>query len=68
MLPELTERQRQVAELAGDHTIEEIAEKLGISRPTAKGHCDMVRMKLGVPRKRHIPAALRAIDAFNEAE
>ena len=36
-------------------------ERLGISPRTAKAHCDVLRQKLGVPRRRQIPAAFRAL-------
>ncbi len=59
--PVLTERQRQVVELiAAGLSNEEIGEQLGISARTAKAHCDVLRQKLGVSRRRHIPAAYRA--------
>lgn len=56
----LTERQRQVVELlaAGCSNIE-IAERLSISPRTAKAHCDILRQKLGVRRRRQIPVAYR---------
>ena len=56
----LTERQRQVVELlaAGCSNVE-IAERLAISPRTAKAHCDILRQKLGVPRRRQIPVAYR---------
>ena len=56
-----TERQRQVVELiAVGCSNEEVAEQLGISPRTAKAHCDVLRQKLGVTRRRQIPAAYRA--------
>ena len=59
--PSLTERQRQVVELiAAGLSNEEIGVQLGISARTAKAHCDVLRQKLGVSRRRHIPAAYRA--------
>jgi LuxR family maltose regulon positive regulatory protein len=58
----LTERQRQVVELiALGCSNEEIGERLGISARTAKAHCDVLRQKLGVPRRRQIPAAFRTL-------
>ena len=33
----------------------------GISPRTAKAHCDVLRQKLGVPRRRQIPAAFKAL-------
>ena len=55
-----TERQRQVVRLiaAGCSNIE-IAERLGVSPRTAKAHADVLRNKLGVSRRRQIPAAFR---------
>ena len=57
----LTDRQRQVVELiAAGCSNEEIGERLGISGRTVKAHCDVLRQKLDVSRRRHIPAAYRA--------
>jgi DNA-binding NarL/FixJ family response regulator len=60
-----TERQRQVVRLiaAGCSNVE-IAERLGVSPRTAKAHSDVLRSKLGVSRRRQIPAAYR--DATGE--
>jgi DNA-binding CsgD family transcriptional regulator len=58
----LTERQLQIVELiARGCSNEELGARLGISPRTAKAHCDTLRQKLGVPRRRHIPAAFRAL-------
>jgi LuxR family transcriptional regulator, maltose regulon positive regulatory protein len=58
----LTERQRQVVELiALGCSNDEVGERLGISARTAKAHCDVLRQKLGVPRRRQIPAAFRTL-------
>lgn len=58
--PSVTDRQRQVVELiAAGCSNEEIGERLGISPRTAKAHCDVLRQKLGVPRRRQIPVAYR---------
>jgi two-component system nitrate/nitrite response regulator NarL len=58
----ITERQRQVVELiAAGCSNEEVGIKLGISTRTAKAHADVLRRKLGVPRRRQIPAAYRAL-------
>ena len=58
----LTDRQRQVVELiARGCSNEEVGERLGISARTAKAHCDVLRQKLGVPRRRQIPAAFRKL-------
>jgi DNA-binding CsgD family transcriptional regulator len=60
--PALTERQLQVVGLiAFGCSNEEIGRRLGISPRTAKAHCDALRQKLGVPRRRQIPAAFRRL-------
>jgi ATP/maltotriose-dependent transcriptional regulator MalT len=60
--PGLTERQLQIVELiACGCSNEEVGERLGISPRTAKAHSDVLRQKLGVPRRRQIPAAFRAL-------
>jgi len=60
--PALTERQLQVVELiARGCSNEEVGLRLGISARTAKAHCDVLRQKLGVPRRRQIPAAFRTL-------
>jgi DNA-binding CsgD family transcriptional regulator len=60
--PALTERQIQVVELiAVGCSNEEIGRRLGISPRTAKAHCDVLRQKLGVPRRRQIPAAFKTL-------
>ena len=57
----ITERQRQVVELiAAGCSNDEIGARLGISPRTAKAHSDALRQKLGVSRRRQIPAAYRA--------
>ena len=59
-LPAITERQRQVVELiAAGCSNDEVGERLGISPRTAKAHCDVLRQKLGVARRRQIPVAYR---------
>jgi ATP/maltotriose-dependent transcriptional regulator MalT len=58
----LTDRQRQVVELiAAGCSNEEVGVRLGISARTAKAHCDVLRQKLGVPRRRQIPVAYRLL-------
>ena len=58
----ITERQRQVVELiAAGCSNEEVRRRLGISTRTAKAHADVLRRKLGVARRRQIPAAYRAL-------
>lgn len=60
-VPRFTERQRQVVRLIAEGcSNDEIATQLGITPRTAKAHCDALRAKLGVPRRRHIPQAYRA--------
>jgi DNA-binding CsgD family transcriptional regulator len=60
--PVLTPRQKQVVELiAAGYSNEEVGERLGISPRTAKAHCDVLRQKLGVPRRRQIPRAYREL-------
>ena len=60
--PSITERQRQVVELiAAGCSNDEVGERLGISPRTAKAHADVLRHKLGVSRRRQIPAAYRAL-------
>jgi ATP/maltotriose-dependent transcriptional regulator MalT len=61
-LPRFTERQVEVIELiAAGCSNEEVGERLGISPRTAKAHSDVLRQKLGVTRRRHIPVAYRAL-------
>jgi DNA-binding CsgD family transcriptional regulator len=58
----LTDRQRQVVALiAAGCSNDEVGARLGISPRTAKAHCDVLRQKLGVPRRRQIPAAYRSL-------
>jgi ATP/maltotriose-dependent transcriptional regulator MalT len=60
--PRITARQRQVVELiAAGCSNEEVGERLGISPRTAKAHCDVLRQKLGVARRRQIPVAYRTL-------
>ena len=40
---------------------DEVGVALGISPRTAKAHCDILRQKLGVPRRRQIPVAFRLL-------
>jgi ATP/maltotriose-dependent transcriptional regulator MalT len=61
-LPDLTERQLQIVRLiAQGCSNEEVGTTLGIAPRTAKAHSDALRQKLGVPRRRQIPAAFRAL-------
>jgi ATP/maltotriose-dependent transcriptional regulator MalT len=68
--PVLTLRQRQVVELiAAGCSNEEVGERLGISPRTAKAHCDVLRQKLGVSRRRQIPHAYHELtgeDPFSQ--
>ena len=58
--PAITARQREVIELiAAGYSNEEVGRRLGISPRTAKAHCDVLRQKLGVSRRRQIPVAYR---------
>jgi DNA-binding CsgD family transcriptional regulator len=58
----ITDRQRKIVELiAQGLSNEEVAVELGISPRTAKAHCDILRQKLGVPKRRHIPLAYRLL-------
>ena len=55
-----TERQREVVRLIAEGcSNEEIAVRLGVTARTAKAHCDTLRSKLGVTRRRYIPHAYR---------
>ena len=57
-----TERQRQVVELiAAGCSNEEVGRRLGLSARTAKAHSDALRRKLGVSKRRQIPAAYRLL-------
>jgi ATP/maltotriose-dependent transcriptional regulator MalT len=58
----ITARQREIIELiAQGLSNEEMSHALGISARTAKAHCDVLRQKLGVPRRRQIPLAYRLL-------
>ena len=59
---DITERQREIVGLiaAGLSNVE-VGRLLGISPRTAKAHSDALRHKLGVPRRRQIPLAYRAL-------
>ena len=61
--PSITERQLEVIELiAAGCSNEEVGQRLGISPRTAKAHCDVLRQKLGVARRRQIPVAYRLLN------
>ncbi len=58
----ITERQREVVELiAAGLSNDEVGVRLGISPRTAKAHCDVLRQKLGVRRRRQLPIAYRSL-------
>jgi DNA-binding CsgD family transcriptional regulator len=58
----ITARQREVVALiAAGCSNDEVGVRLGISPRTAKAHCDVLRQKLGVPRRRQIPIAFRLL-------
>lgn len=59
---EITPRQREVVALiAAGCSNDEVGARLGISPRTAKAHCDALRQKLGVRRRRQIPVAFRLL-------
>jgi DNA-binding CsgD family transcriptional regulator len=58
----ITDRQREiVALIAAGCSNDEVGARLGISPRTAKAHCDVLRQKLGVKRRRQIPMAFRIL-------
>jgi DNA-binding CsgD family transcriptional regulator len=58
----ITARQREiVALIAAGCSNDEVGLRLGISPRTAKAHCDVLRQKLGVSRRRQIPMAYRLL-------
>jgi DNA-binding CsgD family transcriptional regulator len=58
----ITARQREVVALiAAGCSNDELGARLGISPRTAKAHCDVLRQKLGVRRRRQIPIAFRLL-------
>jgi DNA-binding CsgD family transcriptional regulator len=59
---DITDRQREViALIAAGCSNDEVGARLGISPRTVKAHCDVLRQKLGVKRRRQIPMAFRII-------
>jgi DNA-binding NarL/FixJ family response regulator len=59
----LTSRQRQIAAcIERGLTNDEAAEELGISARTVKAHVEVIRRRLGVAKRRLIPAALRKLE------
>jgi len=60
--PSITDRQREVIVLiAAGYSNDEVSERLGISPRTVKAHCDALRQKLGVRRRRQLPIAYRTL-------
>jgi DNA-binding NarL/FixJ family response regulator len=60
--PRFTERQRAVIVLIAEGcSNDEVSERLGISPRTVKAHCDVLRQKLGVRRRRQLPIAYRSL-------
>jgi ATP/maltotriose-dependent transcriptional regulator MalT len=58
----ITSRQREVVELVAQGlSNDEVAHALGISPRTVKAHCDVLRQKLGINRRRQIPVAFRLL-------
>ncbi len=58
----ITPRQREVIQLIAEGlSNDELGLVLGISPRTAKAHCDVLRQKLGVNRRRQIPLAYRLL-------
>ena len=58
----ITARQREViALIAAGCSNDEVSERLGISPRTVKAHCDALRQKLGVRRRRQLPIAYRIL-------
>ena len=61
-VPSITDRQRDVIVLiAAGCSNDEVSERLGISPRTVKAHCDVLRQKLGVRRRRQLPLAYRSL-------
>src|ERR1044072_8352669 len=60
--PSITDPQREVIVLiAAGCSNDEVGERLGISPRTVKAHCDVLRQKLGVRRRRQLPIAYRSL-------
>jgi len=56
----ITKRQREVVALiAAGYSNDEVGRALHISTRTARAHADALRERLGVARRRYIPAAYR---------
>jgi DNA-binding NarL/FixJ family response regulator len=58
----LSGRQSEVLRLIAEGLTEiEIAEELGIAPRTVRMHADVLRIKLGVARRRQLPSAYRKL-------
>jgi DNA-binding CsgD family transcriptional regulator len=65
----ITARQREVIQLIAEGlSNDELGQALGISPRTAKAHCDVLRQKLGVNRRRQIPLAYRLLTGDDPLE
>ena len=65
----ITARQKQVIQLIAEGlSNDELGVALGISPRTAKAHCDVLRQKLGVNRRRQIPLAYRLLTGDDPLE
>jgi len=65
----ITPRQREVIQLIAEGlSNDELGVALGISPRTAKAHCDVLRQKLGVNRRRQIPLAYRLLTGDDPLE
>jgi DNA-binding CsgD family transcriptional regulator len=65
----ITPRQREVIQLIAEGlSNDELGHVLGISPRTAKAHCDVLRQKLGVNRRRQIPLAYRLLTGDDPLE
>jgi DNA-binding CsgD family transcriptional regulator len=65
----ITPRQREVIQLIAEGlSNDELGHALGISPRTAKAHCDVLRQKLGVNRRRQIPLAYRLLTGDDPLE
>ncbi|TML60769.1 MAG: helix-turn-helix transcriptional regulator [Actinobacteria bacterium] len=65
----LSSRQSQVLSLIVDGlTDAEAAEQLGISPRTVRMHADVLRVKLGVSRRRQLPLAYRRMRSLGRIE
>lgn len=59
---DITERQKQVIRLvAQGFSNDEAGAELGVSPRTIKAHCDVLRGKLGVQKRRQIPLAYKLV-------